>query len=59
MPSLVVIGERTRGFYRLIGEVAAAGIPAGRLVKLPGSSHMTIVEAPTVMATLLLDFLSR
>ena len=59
MPTLVVIGEQTRGFYRLIGEVAAAGIPAGRLAKLPGSSHMTIVEAPTGMATLLIDFLSR
>ena len=59
MPTLVVTGEQTRGFYRLIGEVAAAGIPAGRLAKLPGSSHMTIVEAPTGMATLLIDFLSR
>ena len=29
VPSLVVIGEQTRGFYRLIGEVTAAGIPGG------------------------------
>ncbi|HEV8394810.1 MAG TPA: alpha/beta hydrolase [Vicinamibacterales bacterium] len=59
MPSLVVIGEQTRGFYRLIGEVTAGGIPGGRLAKLPGCSHMTIVEAPEGTATLLGDFLSR
>ena len=59
MPSLVVIGEQTRGFYRLIGEVSAACIPGGRLAKLPACSHMTIVEAPAGMATLLGDFLSR
>ena len=57
MPSLVVIGEQTRGFYRLIGEVAAAGIPAGRLAKLPGCSHMTIVEDPAAMAAILAQFL--
>ena len=59
MPSLVVIGAETRGFYRLIGEVSAAGIPGARFVKLPGCSHMTIVEAPAETATLLGDFLSR
>ena len=59
MPSLVVIGEQTRGFYRLIGEVTAGGIPGGRLARLPGCSHMTIVEAPEGTATLLGDFLSR
>jgi esterase len=57
MPSLVVTGEQTRGFYRLIGEVTAAGIPGARLVRLPGCSHMTIVEAPEAAATLLAGFL--
>ena len=57
MPSLVVTGAQTRGFYRLIGEVAAAGIPGARLVRLAGCSHMAIVEAPEAMATLLGDFL--
>ena len=57
MPSLVVTGEQTRGFYRLIGEVAAAGIPDARLVRLPGCGHMTIVEAPESVATLLAGFL--
>jgi len=57
MPSLVVIGEQTRGFYRLIGEVTAACIPGGRLAKLPGCSHMTIVENPAAMAAILAQFL--
>ena len=57
MPSLVVIGEQTRGFYRLIGEVTAACIPSGRLAKLPGCSHMTIVENPAAMAAILAQFL--
>lgn len=59
MPSLVVTGEQTRGFYRLIGEVAASGIPGARLVKLPGCSHMTIVEAPSETTALLRGFLTR
>jgi pimeloyl-ACP methyl ester carboxylesterase len=57
MPSLVVIGEQTRGFYRLIGEVSAACLPGGRLAKLPGCSHMTIVENPAAMAAILAQFL--
>jgi pimeloyl-ACP methyl ester carboxylesterase len=57
MPSLVVTGEQTRGFYRLIGEVSAAGIPGARLARLPGCSHMTIVEAPAAAAALLDQFL--
>jgi pimeloyl-ACP methyl ester carboxylesterase len=58
MPSLVVTGEQTRGFYRLIGEVSAAGIPGARLARLPGCSHMTIVEAPAAAAALLGGFLA-
>jgi pimeloyl-ACP methyl ester carboxylesterase len=57
VPSLVVIGEQTRGFYRLIGEVTASGVPGARLAKLPGCSHMTIVENPAAMAAILAQFL--
>lgn len=57
MPSLVAIGERTRGFYRLIGEVSAAGIPGARFARLPGCSHMTLVEDPAATAALLGQFL--
>jgi pimeloyl-ACP methyl ester carboxylesterase len=59
VPSLVVNGEQTRGYYRLIGEVTAAGIPGARLVKLPGCGHMTIVEAPSETIALLRGFLAR
>lgn len=59
MPSLVVIGAQTRGFYRLIGEVSAAGIPGARFVKVPACSHMAIVEAPAETAAALADFLPR
>jgi pimeloyl-ACP methyl ester carboxylesterase len=58
MPSLVITGMGTRGFYRLIGEVTAAGIPSARLVRLPDCGHMTIVEVPDAVSTLLGDFLT-
>ena len=59
VPTLVVNGEQTRGFYRLIGEVTAASIPRARLAKLAGCGHMTIVEAPADTASLLRDFFAR
>jgi pimeloyl-ACP methyl ester carboxylesterase len=59
MPSLVVTGAETRGFYRLIGEVTAAGIPDARHARIPGCAHMTIVEAPAETVTLLRGFLAR
>jgi pimeloyl-ACP methyl ester carboxylesterase len=57
VPTLVVNGEQTRGYYRLIGEVTAAGVPGARLVKLPGCGHMTIVEDPPAMSAILERFL--
>ena len=59
VPALVVNGAQTRGYYRLIGEVSASGIPGARLARLPGCGHMAIVEAPSETATLLQDFLTR
>jgi pimeloyl-ACP methyl ester carboxylesterase len=59
LPSLVVKGEHTRGFYRLIADVAGAGLPGARLATLPGCGHMTIVEAPAAATALLREFLSR
>jgi pimeloyl-ACP methyl ester carboxylesterase len=59
VPTLVVNGEQTRGYYRLIGEVTASGIPGARLVKIPGCAHMTIVEAPSETVALLRGFLTR
>jgi esterase len=59
VPTLVVNGEQTRGYYRLIGEVTAASIPGAKRAVVSGSGHMTIVEAPAEMATLLQPFLAR
>jgi pimeloyl-ACP methyl ester carboxylesterase len=59
VPALVVNGEQTRGYYRLIGEVTGASIPGAKRVVVPGSGHMTIVEAPAETAALLQPFLAR
>jgi pimeloyl-ACP methyl ester carboxylesterase len=59
VPTLVVNGDRTRGYYRLIGEVTAASIPRARFAKLPGCGHMTIVEAPAETVSLLREFFAR
>jgi pimeloyl-ACP methyl ester carboxylesterase len=59
VPTLVVNGEQTRGYYRLIGEVTASGVPGARLVKLPGCGHMAIVENPSATVELLRGFLGN
>lgn len=59
VPTLVVNGDQTRGYYRLIGEVTVASIPRARLAKLPGCGHMTIVEAPSESAAILREFFPR
>lgn len=59
VPTLVVNGDQTRGYYRLIGEVTAASIPRARFAKLPGCGHMTIVETPAETASLLREFFAR
>jgi esterase len=59
LPTLVVNGERTRPWYRLIGEVTAVSVPGATRATLPGCGHMTIVESPQQTAELLSGFLSR
>jgi pimeloyl-ACP methyl ester carboxylesterase len=59
VPTLVVNGDQTRGYYRLIGEVTAASIPRALFAKLPGCGHMTIVEAPAESAAILREFFPR
>jgi pimeloyl-ACP methyl ester carboxylesterase len=59
MPTLVVNGERTRPWYRLIGEVTAISIPGATRAVLPACGHMTIVEAPAATEALLRGFLTR
>jgi pimeloyl-ACP methyl ester carboxylesterase len=59
VPTLVINGERTRPWYRLIGEVTAVSIQGATRATLAGCGHMTIVEAPSATAALLRDFLVR
>ena len=57
-PTLVLNGERTRPFYRVVGEQAAACIPGARRARIPGCAHMTIVERPEETAALMMEFLN-
>jgi pimeloyl-ACP methyl ester carboxylesterase len=57
MPTLVLNGEWTRPFYRVVGERAAACIPHATRAIIPRAGHMTIVERPEETATLMLEWL--
>lgn len=56
VPALVVAGEGTRPYYRWIARRAASAIAGARFAELGGASHMTIVERPQALATLLASF---
>ena len=56
-PSLVLHGVKTRLFYRLVAQRTADCLPDARLAAIPECGHMSIVEHPSAVATLLLDFL--
>jgi pimeloyl-ACP methyl ester carboxylesterase len=58
VPSLVVHGEGTRAYYRVIAERAASCLPEARLERVPGAGHMSIVERPEQIAALLEAFLT-
>ena len=57
VPALVLHGDHTRPFYRLVAEGAAACLPNARLRAIPACGHMSIVENPRAVASLLRDFL--
>ena len=57
-PALVVTGERTRLYYRLIAARVAACLPDARAACLPRAGHMTIVERPAAAAELIESFLA-
>ena len=59
MPVLIATGARTRVFYRRAAEAAAACIPHAQSALIADAGHMLIVEQPTPVAALLLDFLER
>jgi pimeloyl-ACP methyl ester carboxylesterase len=58
-PTLVLNGERTRLFYRVVGECAAACVPGARRAWIAGAAHMTIVERPDETAALMMEFLDE
>jgi pimeloyl-ACP methyl ester carboxylesterase len=59
VPTLVLNGERTRRYYRVVGERAAACIPGARRAWIPRAAHMTIVERPEETAALMMAFLAE
>lgn len=59
VPTLVLNGERTRVFYRLIAHTVASCVPGAESATIPSSSHMTIVENPSQTVALVQPFLAR
>ena len=59
VPTLVVRGERTRMWFRLISEGVAACIPGAESAAVPAAGHMVIVERPQETAETVLPFLLR
>jgi pimeloyl-ACP methyl ester carboxylesterase len=59
VPALILRGERTRPWFRLIAEAAASGIPGANTGVVPHSAHMCIVENPADTAALVERFIER
>jgi pimeloyl-ACP methyl ester carboxylesterase len=59
LPVLVLRGERTRPWYRLIAEATANCIGGAETAVIPAARHMTIVENPSGTASLVLRFIMR
>jgi pimeloyl-ACP methyl ester carboxylesterase len=59
MPILVMRGERTRLYYRLITDTVASARPNARTAEIAGAGHMSIVERPREVAEVLRSFLER
>ena len=56
---LVLRGENTRTWFRLIAEATAACLPHAESGTIPASGHMSIVENPSATAKLVATFLDR
>jgi pimeloyl-ACP methyl ester carboxylesterase len=59
VPTLVVNGEHTRLFYRLIGSTVASCVPGAKSVIISNTGHMTIVEDPAQNARVIKEFLQK
>ena len=56
VPTLVLNGELTRMWYRLIGQATAACVPGAQAATIAAAGHMAIVENPMQTATFLTQF---
>jgi pimeloyl-ACP methyl ester carboxylesterase len=59
LPVLIVRGEQTRPWYRLIAEAAAGCIPGAESAVIPAGRHLAIVEDPGGCAGILSRFIAR
>jgi pimeloyl-ACP methyl ester carboxylesterase len=59
LPVLVLRGDRTRLWYRLIAEATACCIPDAESAQIPDAAHMVIVEQPRRTAELIRSFIAR
>jgi pimeloyl-ACP methyl ester carboxylesterase len=57
-PALVIRGEHTRTWYRLIAEATSHCLPRAKLEVLRDAAHMTIVENPSGIVALVAPFLA-
>jgi len=59
LPVLIVRGEQTRPWYRLVAATAADCIPGAESAVIPAARHMSIVENPDGSADLIAGFIAR
>ncbi|HEY7922119.1 MAG TPA: alpha/beta fold hydrolase [Vicinamibacteria bacterium] len=59
LPVLILRGEQTRPWYRLIAEATASCIPDAESAIIPAAGHMAIVENPSGAAGLVAGFIAR
>jgi pimeloyl-ACP methyl ester carboxylesterase len=59
VPVLVLCGEQTRPWYRIIAAATSDCIPDAHAAVVPVARHMAIVENPHAFAPLIAGFLKR
>jgi pimeloyl-ACP methyl ester carboxylesterase len=59
LPVLILRGQQTRPWYRIIAEAAADCIPGAEAAVIPAARHMAIVENPSGSAGLVARFIAR
>jgi len=59
IPVLLMRGERSRTWYRLIGDVVIENVPGAEASTIASAGHMLIVEKPVETAAALAGFLAK